>query len=186
MTITKAHLTPNPYSRPETPLRPVKAIVLHWVENPGSTAMANRNWWESLPEYNERPGVKEIWGSAHYIVDGTTILETVPPNEMAYHVAAARSSAPYTKFALDCIGTVANNCTIGIEMCHPTLSGEPTVDTWNTAIELSAQLCVDNNLHAHAITTHHSITRKNCHKWFMDHPYELERFRWDVARELGY
>lgn len=180
MNIQKAHLTPNPYSRPETPLRPVKAIVLHWVENPGSTAMANRNYWEA------RKNGTNGYGSAHYIVDGNTILECIPPNEMAYHVASARQDAPYTMFAEDYLGHVANSCTIGVEMCHELWDGKPNRYTWDTSVDLVTQLCVDNNLHAHAITTHHSITKKNCHKWFVDHPYELERFRWDVARELGY
>lgn len=180
MNIQKAHLTPNPYSRPKTPLQPVKAIVLHWVENPGSTAMANRNYWEA------RKNGTNGYGSAHYIVDGTTILECVPPNEMAYHVASEKPDKPYTPFARATIGTVANNCTIGVEMCHRTTTGEPSDETWKSTVDLVTQLCVDNNLHAHAITTHHSITRKNCHKWFIMFPYELERFRWDVARELGY
>ena len=180
MTITKAHLTPNPYSRPETPLRPVKAIVLHWVENPGSTAMANRNYWEA------RKNGTNGYGSAHFIVDGNTTFECIPPNEMAYHVASHKPDKPYTLFARYWLGPVANNCTVGVEMCHDEWDGKPSYDTWQSTVEVVTQLCVYNNLHAHAITTHHSITMKNCHKWFVDNSHELERFRWDVARELGY
>jgi N-acetylmuramoyl-L-alanine amidase len=35
------------YSRPGLPLRPVKAVVVHYVGNPGTSAMMNRDFFES-------------------------------------------------------------------------------------------------------------------------------------------
>ena len=47
MKITDALLTPNRFSRPQIPLKMVKKVVLHYVGNPNSTAMANRNYFEN-------------------------------------------------------------------------------------------------------------------------------------------
>lgn len=41
-------LTVNPWSRPGTPLEKIDGIVIHYVGNPGTTAKANRNYFESL------------------------------------------------------------------------------------------------------------------------------------------
>ena len=48
MEIKENYLTPNPFSRPGTPLNGVKGIVLHWVANPKTTAIQNRNYFEAL------------------------------------------------------------------------------------------------------------------------------------------
>ena len=78
MNITDALLTPNKYSRPQIPLKSVKKVVLHYVGNAGSTAMATRNYFE-----NQKNGGRYV--SSHYIVglDGE-ILRCVPENEVAY------------------------------------------------------------------------------------------------------
>ena len=46
--VTKDLLTVNDWSRPGDPLKRVNGIVLHYVGNPGTTAQANRNYFESL------------------------------------------------------------------------------------------------------------------------------------------
>ena len=43
-------LTPNKYSRPQTPLEKVNGIVVHYVANPCSTALENRNYFEGLKD----------------------------------------------------------------------------------------------------------------------------------------
>ena len=43
-------LTPNSWSRPQTRLKKVDGIVIHYTANPGSTAMQNRDYFENLPE----------------------------------------------------------------------------------------------------------------------------------------
>ena len=61
MDIQKAYLTPNKYSRPQRPLQSVNGVVIHWVANPKTSAMMNRNYFE-----NRKYG-KTNFGSAHYI-----------------------------------------------------------------------------------------------------------------------
>ena len=46
-------LTPNSWSRPQTRLKKVDGIVIHYTANPGSTAMQNRDYFENLPETQE-------------------------------------------------------------------------------------------------------------------------------------
>ena len=45
--IRPALLTPNKNSRPQTKLKKVNGIVVHYTANPGTDAMANRNYFES-------------------------------------------------------------------------------------------------------------------------------------------
>jgi N-acetylmuramoyl-L-alanine amidase len=63
MNIHKKILTINKFSRPGTPLRAVKGIVIHWVANPGITAEQNRNYFESLKTSRE-----DRYASAHFII----------------------------------------------------------------------------------------------------------------------
>ena len=170
MQITRLHLTPNEYSRPQRPIRLVKSVVLHWVENPGSSARANRNYFES-----RKDGMLG-YGSAHYIVDDREVIEAIPPEEMAYHVGAKW----YSEFATEFLGEYPNDCTLGVEMCHPDWSGKLSLETWQRTVRLVAELLLANALRAHHITTHHAITGKECPKWFVTHQAELDRFRWDV------
>ena len=41
-------LTPNEYSRPQTPLTSVNGIVIHYTANPGTDAQNNRDYFEGL------------------------------------------------------------------------------------------------------------------------------------------
>ena len=170
----KDHLAPNEWSRPGKQLGSVRAIVLHWVANPGTSAQANRDFFEL------RKDGKNGYGSAHFIVDDHEIIEAIPTTEMAYHVGALS----YSQFATLWISSYPNNATLGIEMCHPDWSGKPTEEVWQRTVRLCAALCRQYNLQPHQITTHNAITGKECPRWFVHHPSELERFRWDVALHI--
>ena len=51
--IQEEFLTVNPYSRPGTELKNVKKIVIHYTANPGTSAQANRDYFEGL----QQPGL---------------------------------------------------------------------------------------------------------------------------------
>ncbi len=81
--IIKKFLTPNKYSRPQKKLGEIKAIVIHWVANPNSKAISNRNFFES------RKNGKKGYGSAHFIIGlQGEIIQCLPEGEQAYHVGA--------------------------------------------------------------------------------------------------
>ena len=68
-------LTPNSWSRPQTRLKKVDGIVIHYPANPGSTAMQNRDYFENLPE------TQEAQASSHFVVgiEGE-VVQCIPTN----------------------------------------------------------------------------------------------------------
>ena len=63
--IRPALLTPNKNSRPQTKLKKVNGIVVHYTANPGTDAMANRNYFESR---KDKPDQTKYKVSSHFIM----------------------------------------------------------------------------------------------------------------------
>jgi len=171
MDIKKRHLTINPYSRAGESLHSARAIVMHWVGNPGTSAEANRNFFES------RKDGKQGYGSAHYIIDlNGEILECIPTGEAAWHVGSKTYTA-YTRSYLT--SGNPNYCTIGIEMCHPRIDGAFAYSTLQSACELAASICGELHLNPYRdITTHKAVVGwKDCPKYWCENPGELQRFQ---------
>ena len=61
MKITENFLTVNKFSRPGIKLEKVTKIAVHYVGNPGSSAIANRNYFE-----NQKNGGTYV--SAHFVI----------------------------------------------------------------------------------------------------------------------
>ena len=177
MGVKKEHLTVNDYSRPDRPLKGVKGLVLHWTAAPRQSAAGVRTWFEG------RKDGENGYGSAHYIVGlKGEVLEVIPPDEMAYHVG----SQTYTRYAVKKYGSYPNNCTLGIEMCVLDSEGSYADETWDAAVGLAADLCGQFDLDPFRdITTHKAIVGwKDCPKWFVDQPSELDFFKESVKEEM--
>lgn len=84
--IKKKHLTGNPYTRPGKRLDKVRGIVIHWTANMNKGADDEAHY----RYFNSSAISARSYASAHYFVDQDSILEIVPPTEMAYHVGATR------------------------------------------------------------------------------------------------
>ena len=178
--IKKDFLTPNPYSRCGKKLRGVKGIVIHWTGNPGTSAQANRNYFESLKEQTGSEGMR--YASAHFVIgiDGE-IIQCLPLDEWAYHVGAKQ----YVDGTKERLGPIPNNCTIGIELCHPDWTGRFTSETWEAAAELTAVLLKRFNLSPDKdVYRHYDITEKVCPKYFVEHGLEWGHFLCDVEKKL--
>lgn len=176
--IREALLTPNQSSRPQLTIRRVDAIVLHWVENPGSSAEANRRYFESLKDGSRK-------ASAHYIIDARETIRCIPESEVAYHVGQP-AGQPYTPWAVAKWGTEHPNwyC-IGIEHCHPDMTGRFERAVLQRSHLLAADLCLTYGLDpTEAIILHHDVTGKSCPRWMVDHPEDLARYRDAVAEIL--
>lgn len=169
--LIKSYLTRNKYSRPGRKIKKMKGIVIHWVANPKSTALANRNFFE-----NRKYG-KTGYGSAHEVIglDGSIVL-CVPPEEMTYNVG----SKTYTKEALKKLGTYPNDCTYGIECTHLDWNGKMSDKTYNSLVERTADLCIEFDLVAGIngdVWLHKEVVGwKNCHRWFVNNPAEWHKF----------
>jgi N-acetylmuramoyl-L-alanine amidase len=188
MKVIEAYLTPNQYSRPQTPLVAVKGLVVHWVANPGSSAMANRNFFENRKNGNDG------YGSAHDIIDlNGDLIRCLPYDEMAYQVGSSQPYAPgtnqiYTPKAWEKLNTHAsnvqpypNNCTIGVECTHIDWDGTMTNETFETLLIWCVENLMKYNLTVDDLYLHKEIVGwKDCHMWFVKNPDKWDAFKRDV------
>lgn len=159
-----AYLSKNNNSRPGTPLDVVRGIVVHYTANPGTDAMANRNYFESR---KEQPEEQENKVSSHFIIglDGK-ILCCVPENEIAY------------------ASNDRNADTLSIECCHPDGTGRFNRETYQSLVHLVAYLCDKYRLEKENVIRHYDVTGKKCPKYMVEHPEEWNAFRDAVVAYL--
>ena len=161
--VERDYLPVNPYSRPGDPLEKINGVVIHYVGNPGTTAHANRNYFESLSS-----GEEGTYASSHFIVglDGE-VIQCVPLTEIAY---ASNSR---------------NEDTVSIEVCHPDETGEFSHVTYDRTVELTAWLCREFRLDPETdVIRHYDVTGKECPRSYVEHPEAWDTFRADVAAEM--
>ena len=164
MTIQEMFLTPNKYSRPQIPLKEVKKIAVHYVGNPNTSALANRNYFENCKE-----GGRYV--SSHYIVGlKGEVIQCTPLDEWSY-----------------CTNQ-ANSYSISIETCHPRSDGVFNDSTYVSLCELCAMLLKKYNLTVNDLIRHYDVTRKTCPLHWTPTKYQSEavatarwnRFKQDV------
>ena len=162
MEIQDMLLDPNSYSRTGEEQESIDNIIVHWVGNANTSAVANRNYFNNLQYTHERQA------SAHYIVglDGE-IIRCIPDDEVAFHVDR------YT-----------NRHSIGIENCHPDWGGKFNENTYNSLVELVVSLCNQYGLNQNNILRHYDCTGKDCPHYYVQNPSAWEQFRADVANRL--
>ncbi len=145
-------------ARQGVPLSAFDGVVIHYVGNPGTTAMNNRNYFAQE--------TTEV--VSHFVVglDGE-IVQCLP--------LAERSVASNSR----------NRDTISVEVCHPDESGAFTPATYAALVKLTAWLCDLGGLEETAVIRHYDITGKECPRYYVRHPQAWESFRQDVrlARE---
>ena len=148
----------NEYSRPGTLLEDVKGIVIHYIGNPNTTALQNRNYFANLAVTKDRHA------SSNFIVclDGG-IVQCVPVDEIAY------------------ASNTRNADTLSIELCHPDETGMFTDETYSSAVILTAFLCDRYGLGADDIIRHYDVTEKLCPKYFVENEDAWLAFKTDVA-----
>jgi len=164
--VQKELLTLNPYSRPGKRLTEVKAVVIHYVANPGSSAIANRNYFEHLwlPPCNPS-GTK---ASSHFIVGlSGEVIQCIPTTEIAY--------ANYPR----------NFDTVSIEVCHPDATGQFSDVTYRAAVRLAADLLEAYGLDEEALIRHYDVSGKNCPKYYVENEEAWLRFKSDAASLLS-
>ena len=154
----------NRWSRPGNVLKQIDGVVIHYVGNPGTTADANRNYFESLAS-----GTEDTYASSHFVVglEGE-IIQCIPLTEVAY---ASKER---------------NSDTVAVEVCHPDAGGEFAPDTYRSCVELTAWLCHTFELEpSEDVIRHYDVTGKLCPKYYVEHPESWEQFRADVTAEVA-
>ena len=150
-------LTVNEYSRPGIPLEKVKGIVIHYTANPGSTAQANRNYFEGLKDEHTTKA------SSHFVIglDGE-IIQCIPSTEISY------------------ASNDRNGDTLSIECCHPDETGKFTDKTYDSLVKLTAWLCNRFDVPADEVIRHYDVTGKDCPKYFVENEDAWKQFQKDV------
>nr|MBP3599362.1 N-acetylmuramoyl-L-alanine amidase [Eubacterium sp.] len=156
----------NEYSRPGLPLKKVKGIVVHYTANPGTDAMANRNYFNNLPRINEKKSQK-TYVSSHFVIglEGE-IVQCIPTAEMAY------------------ASNNRNSDTVSIECCHKNRNGKFTTETYESLVKLTTYLCVKFDLTEEDLLRHFDITGKNCPKYFVENQDKWDDFKRRVGEEI--
>lgn len=160
ITVDLIHI--NEISRPAIALDAVNDIAIHYVGNAGSSAKANRDYFDSL----DNPAVEGAGrqASAHLIVglEGE-VVQCLPLNEMAY---AVRSRNPDT---------------ISIEVCHPDETGKFSDVTYNTLVKLTAWLLQQKNLTPDHVIRHYDCDGKSCPLYYVEHEDAWNKLKQDIA-----
>lgn len=155
----------NIFSRPDVSLKRIDNIVIHYVGNPGSSAEANRLYFDSLADQDpQQPGVS---ASCHFIVglEGE-ILQCIPVSEIAY------ANAP------------RNSDTVSVETCHPDDTGRYNEATYDSLVKLTAWLCRELELTVDDVIRHYDVNEKGCPRYFVEHEDKWKQFKKDVEKAL--
>lgn len=164
MNIEDRLLTISPYCRSGEKQNKIQSIVVHWVGNAGSSAIGNRNYFNSLATSHKTSA------SSHYIIGlNGEIIRCIPEDEVAFH------SGSYSM----------NRKSIGIEDCHPDWDGKFNNATYNSLVELCADICKRYNLSVNNIIRHYDVTGKECPRYYVRNEQEWIKFKNDVANKLG-
>lgn len=161
---TQDFLKRNPYSRPGIKRKKIDDIVVHYVANPGTNAVQNRNYFNNLAD---QTGENPVSASSHYIIgiDGE-IVQCIPLDEVAY--------ANYPR----------NDDTVSIECCHPDDSGEFTEETKASLVKLTAWLCQELNLKERDVIRHYDVIGKNCPKYYVEHEDAWKALKKDIRKAV--
>lgn len=155
------YLTPNEYSRPQTPLKRIQGVVVHYTANPGTSAKNNRGYFEGLAVK------KTTYASSHFIIglEGE-IIQCVPLTEVSY------------------ASNERNADTVAIECCHPDETGKFNSLTYESLVSLTAALCVEFDLKEKDIIRHYDVTGKLCPKYYVEHEDDWKAFKKDVVSTI--
>src|SRR5699024_4392142 len=136
----------------------INGIVIHYTANPGSSAQANRNYFEGLKDEHTTKV------SSHFVIgmEGE-IIQCIPSGEIAY------------------ASNDRNNDTLSIECCHPDESGKFTDATYRSLVDLTAWLCGRFEIPADQVIRHYDVTGKVCPKYFVEHEEAWQQFKEEVA-----
>ena len=152
-------LTPNDYSRSQEKLKSVHNIVIHYVANPMTSAISNRNYFEGLKDS------RETFASAHFVIGlKGEIIQCIPTSEIAF------------------ASNNRNSDTLSIECCHENEDGKFNEQTYQSLVELCAFLLGKFDLTPDDLIRHYDVTGKMCPKYYVEHSQKWEQLKLDVSK----
>ena len=155
-------LSINEYSRPGIALSQIRGIVIHYTGNPGTSAKANRDYFEGLKDAHTTKA------SSHFIVglDGE-IIQCIPSTEISY------------------ASNDRNKDTLSIECCHPDETGQFNASTYQSMVDLTGWLCQRFGLTSQDVIRHYDVTGKICPRYFVENEEAWVQFQSDVDAKIA-
>ena len=130
----------------------IQYIVIHYTGNDGDTAIANARYFQR----------KNLQTSAHYFVDSTEVVQSVPDLRIAWHCGSKHYLHP------DC----RNRNSIGVELCDDLQGGViyPTPATIYRALVLVGALMAEYHIPADHVIRHYDVSGKLCPAYWCGTP----------------
>lgn len=170
MTWKNKFINPSKFTRPQTKLKGVKKIVLHFTANHGAGADNHFRYFNSL---------KDRYASAHIFVDKIEALCIIPLDEVAYHANDG------THRGVEALKPNANLLSIGVEMCQEK-DGSFHPDMIKKTEDVIVELCKRYKLNPLTdIVRHFDVTRKNCPAPWVANTKLFEDFKIRVNNKLN-
>lgn len=153
----QAILDENCNSRNGKKLETVRSVVVHYVANPGSTAMNNRDYFAQ----------DDTVVNSHFVVglEGE-VVQCLPLYEQSVS------------------SNWRNPDIISIEVCHPDETGKFNEATMEALIKLTAWLCEEFELEAEDVIRHYDVTGKMCPLYYVENEDAWEEFLEKVDKEI--
>ena len=141
-------------------LSDIKYIVIHYTANDGDSAVGNGNYFKN----------NLVKASAHYFVDDTKIVQSVPDNYVAWSVGGNKYTDCASTGGGKLYGIAKNQNTISIELCDTVKDGTiyPTQATINNALALTKSLMEKYVVSVDHVIRHFDVTGKHCPAYWMD------------------
>ena len=179
MITIKKFLTPNEYSRPQTPNTP-KGVIIHYTGVKCQRALQTIEYFELLKNQNIK---NPIYASTQYVIDtnGDT-YQLMEETEGCYGVSTPIDYAnnPYPVEIHNTFGRSVNRNSLQIEMCIDK-EGNLTKDTILSTTLLVKDILHRYNLMINTVFRHFDCTGKICPKPFVDDEQAWLRFLSGIA-----
>jgi N-acetylmuramoyl-L-alanine amidase CwlA len=155
-------------------------LVFHYTANDGDTAMANANYFRN----------NYVGASAHYFVDDSNVVQSVPDNYVAWSVGSRGyldQGSPFRASGHKFWGKCTNANSISIEMCDTKHDGKHNLSaaTRANAIALGIKLCKQYNIPASHVIRHFDVNGKLCPIYFVTNEDDWKDFRDEIAEGLN-
>lgn len=139
----------------------IKYIVIHYTANDGDSDEGNGNYFAN----------NIVNASAHYFVDGDSITNSVPDNNVAYSVGGSKYADCYKTGGGKFYGLCTNANSISIELCDEVKNGKSdfSIATIKNAVELTQMLMKKYGVDIHHVIRHFDVTGKKCPLPLIEH-----------------
>ena len=132
----------------------IRYLVIHYTGNAGDLAENNGKYFKN----------NLVKASAHYFVDDTTVVQSVPDHYVAWSVGGKKYPDADQTGGGRLYGKATNANTLNIELCGTAGSGkaQPSAKTITNALTLTKSLMNKYNIPQARVIRHFDVTGKSC------------------------